>query len=122
MTGAEGGEPGRSPRERTGRGGTGDRRVPRAGRRGDDAEASLVARRVLNASRRAREADPKAAERKPSRPAADIGIRPLKELVLSAFPEDHPLRTVILAEKDDLPPSEFLAKLNVWLVLLNRRA
>ena len=122
MTGAEGGEPGRSPRERTGRREKGHRPVPPAGGRGDDAEASLVARRVLNASRRAREADPKAAERKPSRPAADIGIRPLKELVLSAFPEDHPLRTVILAEKDDLPPSEFLAKLNVWLVLLNRRA
>jgi len=46
----------------------------------------------------------------------------LKDLVVSAFPEDHPLRTVILAEKDELPPSEFVAKMEVWLVLLNRRA
>ena len=121
MTGAEGGEPGRSPRERTGRGAKGRRRVLLA-RRLDDAAAPLGAKRVQKASPRAREADSKSVVRTASRPAADIGIRSLKHLVVSAFPEDHPLRTVILAEKDDLPSSEFLAKMDVWLVLLNRRA
>ena len=46
----------------------------------------------------------------------------MKDLVVAAFPEDHPLRTVILAERDDLSRSEFLAKMDVWLVLLNLRA
>lgn len=56
------------------------------------------------------------------RSAPSIGIRPLKDLVVSAFPESHPLRTVILAEKDALAPLEFLAKMDVWFVLLNRGA
>ncbi len=45
----------------------------------------------------------------------------LKQLVLARFPEDHPLREVILAERDVLTSEELLAKLSVWLVLLNRR-
>lgn len=51
-----------------------------------------------------------------------VRIRPLKEWVLARFPEDHPLREVILAEKDVLTAAEFLAKMEVWTVLLNRRA
>lgn len=51
-----------------------------------------------------------------------LSIRDLKDLVLARFPEDHPLRAVILAEKDVLTPVEFLAKMEVWVVLLNRRA
>lgn len=51
-----------------------------------------------------------------------VSIRSLKDLVLSQFQGNHPLREVILAEKDELPPSEFLAKMDVWLVLLNRQA
>ncbi len=46
----------------------------------------------------------------------------LKELVLSRFPEGHPLRDVILAEKDHLTTQEFLAKMEVWGVLLRWRA
>lgn len=53
---------------------------------------------------------------------AALSIRPLKDLVLSEFPEDHPLREVILAEKDFLEAAEFLSKMEVWSVLLNRRA
>src|SRR5713101_7073774 len=49
-----------------------------------------------------------------------LSIRDLKDLVLARFPEDHPLRQVILAEKDLLTPTEFLAKMEVWSVLLNR--
>jgi len=121
MTGAHGGEPGGSALERIGRGAKGRRRVPRA-RRLDEAEVPPGATRVRKPSRKPLEVYPMAVAPASSRPAANIGIRLLKELVVSAFPEDHPLRTVILAEKDDLPASEFLAKMNVWLVLLNRRA
>jgi len=52
------------------------------------------------------------------RPVSTEGLR---QLVLARFPEDHPLRDVILAEKDVLTSDEFLAKMPVWLVLLNRR-
>ncbi len=51
-----------------------------------------------------------------------LSIRRLKEFVLAELPEDHPLRAVILAERDILTPEEFLAKMEVWAVLLNRRA
>ncbi len=51
-----------------------------------------------------------------------LPVRTLKELVLSRFPEGHPLRDVILAEKDHLTPQEFLAKMEVWGVLLKWRA
>ncbi len=47
-----------------------------------------------------------------------LPVGSLKELVLSRFPEGHPLRDVILAEKDHLTPQEFLAKVDIWAVLL----
>jgi len=50
-----------------------------------------------------------------------VSTEGLKQLVLARFPEDHPLREVILAERDVLTSEELLAKLSVWLVLLNRR-
>ncbi len=51
-----------------------------------------------------------------------VSTEGLKQLVLARFPEDHPLREVILAEKDVLTLQELLAKMPVWLVLLNRKA
>ncbi len=51
-----------------------------------------------------------------------LPVGSLKELVLSRFPEGHPLRAVILSEKDHLTPQEFLAKMEVWGVLLRWRA
>ena len=64
--------------------------------------------------------------RSPPVPAAfrsrEVSIRGLKDFVLARFPEDHPLRAVILAEKDVLTPAELLPKMEVWAVLLNRRA
>ncbi len=51
-----------------------------------------------------------------------LSMRGLKDLVLAQFPEGHPLREVILAEKDRLTPAEFLAKMPVWFVLLSCRA
>ena len=50
-----------------------------------------------------------------------VSIEGLKQLVLARFPEDHPLREVILAERDVLTSEELLAKMPVWLILLNRR-
>jgi len=46
----------------------------------------------------------------------------LKDFVRSKFPADHPLRDAILAEKDVLTPEELLSKLEVWAILLSRRA
>jgi hypothetical protein len=34
-----------------------------------------------------------------------LSIRNLKDLVIARFPEDHPLRAVILAERDVLTPA-----------------
>lgn len=48
-------------------------------------------------------------------------MRPLKSFVLDAMPEGHPLREVILAEKDELSSSDFLAKLENWNVLIRLR-
>ena len=53
---------------------------------------------------------------------ASVSTRRLKEFVLNRFADHHPLRQVILAERDALTVAEFLAKLETWLVLLNGRA
>ena len=53
---------------------------------------------------------------------AAVSTRRLKEFILNRFADDHPLRQVILAERDSLTIAEFLAKLETWLVLLNGRA
>jgi hypothetical protein len=44
-------------------------------------------------------------------------MRKLKELTLTEIPKGHPLRDVLLAEKDHLPVDEYLAKMEVWLFL-----
>jgi len=51
-----------------------------------------------------------------------VSIRPLKDLVVSEFPETDPLRTAILADRDVLKVEEFLSKLEVWFTLVNRRS
>jgi len=51
-----------------------------------------------------------------------VSIRPLKDLVLGQFPEGHPLREVILAERDTLTRDELVAKLETWLVLFSRKS
>jgi hypothetical protein len=53
--------------------------------------------------------------------SGSLSIRALKEFVFAQFPEGHPLREVVLAERDRLTPAEFLAKMEVWIVLLSRR-
>ncbi len=51
-----------------------------------------------------------------------VDIRALKEFAYVRLPEDHPLRAALLAERDLLTPRELLAKMEVWIVLINRRA
>ena len=46
-----------------------------------------------------------------------LPMRKLKELALTVIPKEHPLRDVILAEKDFLTVDEYLAKMEVWLFL-----
>ncbi|MFA5895338.1 MAG: hypothetical protein WC985_00325 [Thermoplasmata archaeon] len=53
---------------------------------------------------------------------AFVSIRDLKGLVVSRFPENHPLRTALSFEHDLLTSQEFLAKLEVWFALLNWKA
>jgi hypothetical protein len=50
-----------------------------------------------------------------------VSIRGLKNFVLREMLEDHALRSVILAEKDELQVAEFIAKLEIWSVLLSLR-
>ena len=92
----------------------------------------LSARRsgVLHPADRLARDDPRtAAERVlPPSPAHEGGLLRsvhtdgLKDFVRSKFPADHPLRDAILAEKDVLTPEELLSKLEVWAILLSRRA
>jgi hypothetical protein len=46
-----------------------------------------------------------------------VDIRKLKEFAFYKIPRDNPLRSIILSEQDRLDPSEFLAKVDVWLKL-----
>lgn len=48
-----------------------------------------------------------------------VSLRRLKQVVLAQLPDDHPLRAVLLAERDVLTTEEFLAKLPIWLILLH---
>jgi len=44
-----------------------------------------------------------------------INIRTLKEFALEKLPKNHPLRDVLLTEKDEMPAEEFLIKMDVCL-------
>jgi hypothetical protein len=49
-----------------------------------------------------------------------INIRKLKEFAFEKLPKDHPLRDVLLMEKDELTTEEFLIKFGVWSKLLKK--
>jgi len=53
-------------------------------------------------------------------PKGNVDIRSLKSLVFAQFSKDSVIYDVLLAEKDLLDVSEFLAKVDVWLKLLRR--
>ena len=48
-----------------------------------------------------------------------ICIRKIKDIALSNLPATHPLRTILLAEKEYITIDEFRAKLDIWLNLLD---
>ena len=56
------------------------------------------------------------------RPGPRVSIRRVKENFLPKLPEGHPLREVLLQERDILTVEELIAKLETWQLLLNRRA
>jgi hypothetical protein len=49
-----------------------------------------------------------------------IEVNNLKQLALANLPAASSLRDLILAEKPQLEPQEFLAKLDLWLKLLSK--
>lgn len=59
--------------------------------------------------------------RSPDRGQQLISLRPLKELVLAELPPKDLLRNILLSERDELTPQEFLAKLEVWLAIRRER-
>jgi len=65
---------------------------------------------VSTHSQKAREQEPKL--------KCEVDISPLKRLVLKEFPRDNLLRNAVLAERDILKASEFVAKMETWQILL----
>jgi hypothetical protein len=55
-------------------------------------------------------------------PEQKVDITPIKRFVARAFPVESALKTVILGESDRLPKPVFLARMSVWLALLNLEA
>ena len=48
-----------------------------------------------------------------------IDIRRLKRFAAENLPGNSRLRAVLLSERDQLPAGDFLAKMDVWMRLLN---
>ena len=48
-----------------------------------------------------------------------IDIRRLKRFAVESLPSKSRLRAVLLSEKDKLTAKDFLAKMDVWMRLLN---
>jgi len=46
-----------------------------------------------------------------------VNMRSLKSFALAEIPKGHPLREVLLAEKDEISVSLFLARLPIWMQL-----
>lgn len=47
-----------------------------------------------------------------------VDIRPVKSVASRLLPAGSLLRRVLSTEPDDMSPSDFLAKLSIWLVIL----
>jgi hypothetical protein len=48
-----------------------------------------------------------------------VSTKGLRRFVLEKLPKKSVLREVVLSEKEELTAEEFIAKMEVWLVLLN---
>jgi hypothetical protein len=46
-----------------------------------------------------------------------INVRKLKAFALESMPNDHPLRSILSAEEDEIDAAIFLARLKIWLQL-----
>jgi len=57
-------------------------------------------------------------QRRPYQVTGKVDIRPIKALVFKKFSKGHVLRNVVLGERDLLSGTEFLAKMETWLKLL----
>jgi hypothetical protein len=53
-----------------------------------------------------------------SRRTFRVNMNKLKEFAISNLPEGSRLREILLAEKDEVDPEEFIAKVGIWLKLL----
>jgi hypothetical protein len=51
--------------------------------------------------------------------ASKLNLRSLKEFACQNFPSDMPLRSVILAEDDEIEAATFLSRLKIWLQLVS---
>lgn len=49
-----------------------------------------------------------------------VNVSPLRSFVLKNLPPTSPLRDVLLNEKEELTSQEFLAKMDIWLLLLSK--
>ena len=49
-----------------------------------------------------------------------IDLKRLKVFAAEKLGHESALREILLLERDEVPPDEFLAKLPAWLVLLRR--
>lgn len=87
------------------------KRVGRLGRVAEDQSAEPAAEGVLHPPNAQGEAFPSV-----------VRILGLKEFARARLPPEHPLRDALLAEPDVLTPEQFLAKLEVWCVLVSRKA
>jgi hypothetical protein len=47
-----------------------------------------------------------------------VDIRSLKKMIRRDYPEDAPIRKVILSEPDEMPKYEYAIKLTVWFKLI----
>jgi len=48
-----------------------------------------------------------------------IDIRSLKGFAVERLPSSSRLRNVLLSERDQLKANDFLAKMDIWMTLLN---
>lgn len=51
-------------------------------------------------------------------PIRNVNLGSLKQFAADNLSHRSALRTILLGERDEVPPVEFLAKLQVWLALL----
>jgi len=49
----------------------------------------------------------------------EVNLKRLKQFAYDTLPKTSPLRDILLSESEHISKNDFLAKMNVWLKLLN---